>query len=270
MRQGSGPRSGARTRSEPSRHKTRTAALVVLAIVAGPVLGYWLTGAIGPAILWLEGPDSAPFWLSIKVAVPATAVAGCAGIGAGYILAKRRFRGRDLLEAVGSVPIILPPTVLGYYLLQILSGHGLPGQILTGLLGHQLVFTVTGCIIAASVAAFPFCMRAARAAIEVVDPRIEDAARVMGLPAWRVALQVTLPLARRGISAGLTLGAVRALGEYGATLMVGGNIPGSTRTMSLAVADAQTTPERHSIVLVLVFMAVGALIVISRLGRTAA
>jgi molybdate transport system permease protein len=134
--------------------------------------------------------------------------------------------------------------------------------------GHVLVYNVTGCIICAAVAAFPFCMRAARAAIEGVDPLVEQAARTMGLPNWRVALLVTLPLARRGIAAGLTIGAARALGEYGATLMVGGDINGKTRTLSLAILDSFTTPERNTMLLILVLMAVTAMTGVGLLGRS--
>ena len=241
--------------------------LIALAVIAGPLLGILLLRKIGPAIIWLESPESRPFWLSLRVALTATAVAGALGIACGYALARGRFPGRNVLEAIGSIPIILPPTVLGYYLLTNLGKETAVGGVLTTLLGGQILFTVTGCVIAASIAAFPFCMRAARAAIEDVDPRLEQAARTMGLPAWRVAFQVTLPLARRGVTAGLTLGAARALGEYGATLMVGGNIPGKTVTMSLGVANARTTAETHTLVLILVFMAIGTLVLLARLGR---
>lgn len=266
----SGSRKGARVASALGANRAVRAALIAVALVGGPLLGILLITKIGPAILWLESPDSGPFWLSLRVALVAIVIAGASGLAAGYLLAKKRFRGRDLLEAIGSVPIILPPTVLGYYLLQALGSANFAGRALTSLIGRPIVFTVTGCVIAASIAAFPFCMRASRAAIEGVDPRLERAARAMGLSEWRVAMQVTIPLARRGIAAGLTLGAVRALGEYGATLMVGGNIPGATRTMSLAVADARSTSETHTLVLIMVVMAIAALTLISRLGRSTA
>jgi molybdate transport system permease protein len=136
----------------------------------------------------------------------------------------------------------------------------------TRVVGHVLVYNVAGCIIAATVAAFPFCLRAARSAIEGVDPLIEQAARTMGLPNWRVALQVTLPLARRGVAAGLTIGCARALGEYGATLMVGGDINGKTRTLSLAILDSFTTPERNTMLLILVLMAIAAMTGVGLLG----
>jgi molybdate transport system permease protein len=158
--------------------------------------------------------------------------------------------------------------VIGYYLLEVLSPGTQAGGFLTRVVGHVLVYNVTGCIIAATVAAFPFCMRAARAAIAGVAPLLEQAARTMGLPNWRVALQVTLPLARRGIAAGLTIGCARALGEYGATLMVGGDINGRTRTLSLAILDSFTTPERNTMLLILVLMAITAMTGVGLLGRS--
>jgi molybdate transport system permease protein len=213
---------------------------------------------------------SGPFLLSLRVTIAAGAIAGAAGVASGYVLAKGRFPGRDLLETIGSLPIILPPTVVGYYLLEVLSPGTSTGGFLTRATGHVFVYNASGCTIAASVAAYPFCMRAARTAIEGVDPLLEQAARTMGLPNWRVALQVTLPLARRGIVAGLTIGCARALGEYGATLMVGGDINGKTRTLSLAVLDSFTTPERDTMLLILVLMAVIAMTGVGLLGRSRA
>ncbi len=213
---------------------------------------------------------SGPFLLSLRVTFAAAVIAGATGVASGYVLAKGRFPGRDLLETVGSLPIILPPTVVGYYLLEVLSPGTRAGGFLTRVTGHVFVYNASGCIIAAAVAAYPFCMRAARTAIEGVDPLLEQAARAMGLPNWRVALQVTLPLARRGIAAGLTIGSARALGEYGATLMVGGDINGKTRTLSLAVLDSFTTPERDTMLLILVLMAIIAMTGVGLLGRSRA
>jgi molybdate transport system permease protein len=174
------------------------------------------------------------------------------------------------METVGSLPIILPPTVMGFYLLEVLSPATRVGGFLTRVSGHDLVFNFAGCVIAASVAAFPFCLRAARAAIEGVDPRLEQVGRTIGLSNRAVAMKVTLPLARRGIAAGLTIGCARALGEYGATLMVGGDINGKTRTLSLAILDSFTTPERNTMLLILVVMGVTAMAGIGLLGRSRA
>jgi molybdate transport system permease protein len=245
------------------------ATAIVVAVLVGLGLGFGIAHLLDGYIAYW-GVVSGPFLLSLRVAVPATVIAGIAGIASGYVLAKGRFPGRDVLETVGSLPIILPPTVIGYYLLEVLSPGTQVGGLLTRVVGHVLVYNVTGCIIAATVAAYPFCMRAARAAIEGVDPLFEQAARTMGLPNRRVALQVTLPLARRGIAAGLTIGAARALGEYGATLMVGGDINGKTRTLSLAILDSFTTPERNTMLLILVLMAVTAMTGVGLLGRSRA
>jgi molybdate transport system permease protein len=242
-------------------------AVIVVVVVLGFGLGFGVAHlAAGYIAYW--GVVSGPFLLTLRVASAATVIAGITGVASGYVLAKGRFPGRDLLETVGSLPIILPPTVIGYYLLEVLSPGTQFGGFVTRVVGHTLVYNVTGCIIAATVAAYPFCMRAARAAIEGVDPALEQAARTMGLPNWRVGLQVTLPLARRGIAAGLTIGCARALGEYGATLLVGGDINGKTRTISLAILDSFTTPERNTMLLILVLMAITAMTGVGLLGRS--
>ncbi len=243
------------------------AAVVVVAVLVGFGLGFGVAHLMAGSIAYWD-VVSGPFLLSLRVALPATVIAGITGIASGYVLAKGRFPGRNVLETIGSLPIILPPTVIGFYLLEVLSPGTRVGGFLTRVVGHVLVYNVTGCIVAATVAAYPFCMRAARAAIEGVDPSIEQAARTMGLPNWRVALQVTLPLARRGIAAGLTIGCARALGEYGATLMVGGDINGKTRTLSLAILDSFTTPERNTMLLILVLMAITAMTGVGLLGRS--
>lgn len=182
--------------------------------------------------------DWFPLWLSLRVAVTATAIAGTAGVALAYLLAKARFRGRGVIEAVVTLPIVLPPTVLGFYLLTNLGVNSPVGRAWEDAFGRPLVFTQTAAVIAASVSALPFVVRTVRAAIETVDPRIEAAARAAGLPEWRVATLVTLPMARRGVGAGVALGFARALGDFGATVMVAGNIPGQTQTLPIKVFDA--------------------------------
>lgn len=243
------------------------AAIVVFVVLLGFGLGFGVAHLMAGYIAYW-GIVSGPFLLSIRVASAATVIAGITGVASGYVLAKGRFPGRDVLETIGSLPIILPPTVVGFYLLEVLSPGTRVGGFLTRVVGHVFVYNVAGCIIAATVAAYPFCMRAARAAIEGVDPSLEQSARTMGLPNWRVALQVTLPLARRGIAAGLTIGCARALGEYGATLMVGGDINGKTRTLSLAILDVFTTPERDTMLLILVLIAITAITGVGLLARS--
>lgn len=182
--------------------------------------------------------DWFPLWLSLRVSAIATLLAATIGVAIAYLLAKGRFRGRGLLEAVVTVPIVLPPTVLGYYLLTTLGVNSPIGQAWEDVFGQPLVFTPTAAVIAASISALPFVVRTGRAAIEDVDPRLEAAVRVAGHPEWRVATMVTLPVARRGLMAGVALGFARALGEFGATVMVAGNIPGRTQTLPISVYDS--------------------------------
>lgn len=182
--------------------------------------------------------DWFPLWLSLRVSLIATVVAAVVGIAIAYLLAKWRSRWSAVIEAVVTLPIVLPPTVLGYYLLTVLGTRSSIGTSWESLFGSPIVFTQTGAIIAATVSALPFVVRAARAAISNVDARVEESARVMGLSEWRVARVVTLPLAARGIGAGVALGFARALGDFGATVMVAGNIPGQTQTLPVAVYDA--------------------------------
>ena len=168
----------------------------------------------------------------------ATVIAAIVGVSIAYLLAKWQSRLASVLEAVVTLPIVLPPTVLGYYLLTLLGTRSAVGELWSDLFGSSLVFTQTGAVVAATVSALPFVVRAARAAISNVDQRVEESARVMGLSEWRVARIVTLPLAVRGIGAGIALGYARALGDFGATVMVAGNIPGQTQTLPIAVYDA--------------------------------
>lgn len=182
--------------------------------------------------------DWFPLWLSVRVSVVATLLASVIGVTIAYVLAKWRSRWSSMVEAVVTLPIVLPPTVLGYYLLTVLGSRSPVGGAWERLTGSPLVFTQGAAIIAATVSALPFVVRAARAAIVNVDSRVEESARVMGLPEWRVASVVTLPLAARGIGAGVALGFARALGDFGATVMVAGNIPGQTQTLPVAVYDA--------------------------------
>ena len=176
--------------------------------------------------------------LTLKVAGWATAINLILGVAVGYALSRLRFRGRDVIDAVLTLPMVLPPTVLGYYLLVLLGRHGAIGQWLQQNLGIQLIFTWQGAVIAASVVAFPLVFKAARASFENVEPSLEQAARVLGLSEAAVFFRITLPLAWRGILSGTLLAFARATGEFGATLMVAGSIVGETQTLSIAVYEA--------------------------------
>ena len=176
--------------------------------------------------------------LSLQVAGWATAITLVLGVAAGYLLARARFPGRDLLDTLLTLPMVMPPTVLGYYLLVLLGRRSAFGAWLHDSFGINLIFTWQGAVIAASVVAFPLVFKPARAAFEAVDGQLEQAARVLGVSEAGVFFRVTLPLAWRGIMAGVLLAFARALGEFGATLMVAGSIPGKTQTLSIAVYEA--------------------------------
>ncbi len=176
--------------------------------------------------------------LSLQVALWATLLNLALGIGVGYLLARKRFVGRDLLDTVLTLPMVMPPTVLGYYLLVLLGRNGWLGQWLQDTWGINLIFSLPGAVIAATVVAFPLVFKPARAAFEAIDGQMEDAGRVLGVSEIGIFLRITLPLAWRGILAGVLLGFARALGEFGATLMVAGSIPGKTQTLSIAVYEA--------------------------------
>ena len=206
--------------------------------------------------------------LSLQVAGWATVLNLLLGIGVGYLLARTRFPGRDLLDTLLTLPMVMPPTVLGYYLLVLLGRKGWVGGWLHATFGINLIFTLTGAVIAATVVAFPLVFKPARAAFEAVDPQLQDAARVLGVSEAGVFWRVTLPLAWRGILAGVLLGFARALGEFGATLMVAGSIPGKTQTLSIAVYEAVQAGQDDvanllvlitSVVCVAVLLAVGKL-----------
>lgn len=176
--------------------------------------------------------------LSLKVACCATLLNLLLGTAAGFLLARGRFPGRDLLDTLLTLPMVLPPTVLGYYLLVVFGRNGWLGQHLQQWFGINLIFTWQGAVLAAAVVTFPLVCKPARAAFESINPQLEQAARVLGMPAYAVFLRVTLPLAWRGLLAGLLLAFARALGEFGATLMIAGSIPGETQTLSIAVYEA--------------------------------
>jgi molybdate transport system permease protein len=175
-----------------------------------------------------------PLWVSLRAAFYATLIVTVLGVSLGYALARGRIPGRGILEAIATLPVALPPTVVGYYLATTLGGRGPIEHLSDRLLGHGMVFTFPGIVIAQAVESFPYCLRASRAAIAGVDRRYEQAARSMGLPGWRIALHVTLPLARNGIIAGVALAFGRALGDYGATLAISSGPATTTMPIELA------------------------------------
>ncbi|MEO8223173.1 MAG: molybdate ABC transporter permease subunit [Gammaproteobacteria bacterium] len=176
--------------------------------------------------------------LTGKIAGVAVTLALIAGVGAAWAMHRLKFPGRTLVDAVLTLPMVLPPTVLGYYLLTLLGRRSVLGQWLEATLGIRLIFTWQGAVIAAAIVAFPLVYQGTRAAFESVNGQLEDAARVLGSSELRVFARVTVPLAWPGILAGTMLAFARALGEFGATLMVAGSLPGKTQTLSLAIYDA--------------------------------
>ena len=206
--------------------------------------------------------DWFPLWLSLRVAALATLFSLVFGLWLAYFLANRSFRGKELLDAVATLPLVLPPTVLGYYLLVVLGRESALGRVYEAIFGRPLVFTWQAAVVAATIHAFPLLVKTARAALESVDRVYEKAARNLGASEWRVFWRVTLPLARRSIFAAGVLAFARSLGDFGATLMVAGNIPHQTQTAAVAIYDAvESGNTLLARVLVLVISAAATLIV---------
>lgn len=182
--------------------------------------------------------DWFPLWLSLRVAFLSTIVALACGLWLAYILANRQFRGKESLDAAITLPLVLPPTVLGYYLLVLIGRNSWIGRAWEGLFGSPLVFTWKAAVIAALLHSLPLLVKSARAAFESIDPAYERAARNLGASEWRLFFRVTLPLAQRSILAAAALAFARSLGDFGVTLMVAGSIPGSTQTISVAIYNA--------------------------------
>jgi len=182
--------------------------------------------------------DWFPLWLSLRVAFLATGIAVAAGVWLAYVLANREFRGKEILDGAISLPLVLPPTVLGAYLLVVIGRASPFGRVWEAIFGEPLVFTWKAAVVAALLHSLPLLVKSSRAAFESVDRSYERAARTLGASEWRLFWRVTLPLAQRSILAATALAFAQALGDFGVTLMVAGNIPGNTQTVALAIYDA--------------------------------
>lgn len=182
------------------------------------------------------------FALSARVAVCAVLLSLPLGIAVGYLFARRWFPGKWLLETAVNLPLVLPPVVTGYVLLVLFGRNGPLGAFLEQTFGFRIVFTWMAAALAAAVVGFPLMVRAIRLAFEGVDPRLEAAARSLGASGIAAFFTVSLPLAYRGVAAGSMLAFARSLGEFGATIMIAGNIPGQTQTIPLAVYSAVQRP----------------------------
>jgi molybdate transport system permease protein len=211
----------------------------------------------------------APLLLSLEVATIAVVVATVLGVAIGTTLATKRFWGRDAVDVLLTTPMILPPTVLGYYLLGALGRTSVVGRAYEAVVGDTIVFTKVGAVIAATIGALPLVAKAARSAVEGVDPALVAAARTLGATPWRALSTVVFPLASRGILGGVMLGFARALGDFGVTLMIAGDIPGVTRTASLAIygaIQAGRDAQAAGMVAVLTAISVVVLYVVGKLG----
>lgn len=211
-----------------------------------------------------------PLWLSLRVAALATLVSLGLGLWIAYLLANRRFWGKELLDAVVTLPLVLPPTVLGYYLLVVLGRSSPLGHVYEWAFGAPLVFTWQAAVVASTLHAIPLLVKSARAAFDTVDRSYEKAARNLGASDWRVFWRVTLPLSRRAVIAASVLAFARALGDFGATLMIAGDIPGKTQTAAIAIYDAVEGGETliaRLLVLALSAVAIGIVYAANRLEQ---
>lgn len=201
----------------------------------------------------LTPADYQAMWLSAKVAIVATVVALPFGFAAAYLLVFGRLRGKALLDGLVNLPLVLPPVVVGYLLLLFLGENGWAGGLLKSL-GVQILFTWKAAVIASAVVGFPLLVRSIRLGLEGIDVRLIQASRTLGAPWYDTLFSVILPLSYRALLAGVSLMFARSLGEFGATIIVAGNIPGVTRTIPLAIYDYSSTPggERLALVLCLV------------------
>jgi molybdate transport system permease protein len=211
----------------------------------------------------------APLLLSLKVALWATGINLVLGVAVAFRLSRWRSSWCNFADSLLTLPLVLPPTVLGYYLLVLLGRRGVFGAWLERW-GLNPVFTWEGAVIASTLVSFPLIQKAARAAFENVDPQLESAARVLGLSRTATFFRVSLPLASRGIIAGALLGFARALGEFGATLMIAGNLPGRTQTMSVAIYTAIEAGNDAGANLLVVVASVTCVVMLFVAGRLAA
>jgi molybdate transport system permease protein len=212
------------------------------------------------------------FKLSALVVSVATLIIAVLGLALGLLLAKARFHGRELLASFFTMPLVLPPTVTGFYLIVLLGRYGLIGEPIYNLTGWTVTFTWQAAVVAAVVLALPLMVLSSRAAIESVNPQYEIASYTLGKTRFSTFLLITLPLARRGILAGVVLSFTRALGEFGATFMLAGNIAGKTQTMPLAIYEAVISGDNkqaQALALILTGVSVAAVYLTSKLTKGA-
>jgi molybdate transport system permease protein len=208
-----------------------------------------------------------PLSITLWIATISSFFVLCTGVVMAYFFARYDFRGKELAELLVTLPLVLPPTVIGYLLVILVGKNGFFGHLIYNFLGTGIMFTWQAAVIAAYTVSLPLMVRTAKAAIEAVDRELEYAAYILGRSETETALLITLPLAKRGILAGLILSFARAIGEFGATLMLAGNIPGKTNTMSTTIYSAFQSGNdelAQTLVLILILMS---LLAISLTGR---
>jgi molybdate transport system permease protein len=217
----------------------------------------------------LSSLDLFPLWLSVRVSVAATILTLAVGVPLAWLLARRTFAGRDVLASVVVAPLVLPPTVLGYYLLVLIGSQGPVGRLLNSA-GIELAFTWKAAVLAGTVGSAPLLIKAVQAGFESVDARLEQAARTLGRSEWNVFWTITAPLAWRSLMAGGILAFCRAFGDFGITLMIAGSIPGRTQTLPLAIYDhvqANQMAEANALSLISVAAVVLLLVGLARIVR---
>ncbi|ADG83075.1 molybdate ABC transporter permease subunit [Thermincola potens] len=211
--------------------------------------------------------DCGPVILSLKVAAFAVTAVICTALPLGCLMARRDFPGKDILESFITLPLVLPPSVIGFGLLYLFGKHGPVGCLLENWLHIRIVFTWWGAVISSAVVSFPLMYQSVKASVKGVDLNLENAARTLGASEIRIFWTITLPLAWPGVIAGLVMSFARALGEFGATLMVAGNIPGQTQTMPLAIYFAAESGDTADAAILVVIMTLFSFFLIFWLNR---
>lgn len=205
-------------------------------------------------------------WLSLQVACMACLVALPPALALAWLLSRCRFPGHALVEAVVNAPLVVPPVVIGYALLLLLSPQGTLGRLLAHL-GVTVVFTWRAAVLAAAVIILPLMIRSCRQGLDLVDRRLEQAASTLGASPWRILTTITLPLALPGIVHALILGFARALGEFGATITLAGNMPGRTTTLPLAIYQALHDPDAQNLAMTLSLVSIAVCVIALLLGE---
>ncbi|MBN1119181.1 MAG: molybdate ABC transporter permease subunit [Bacteroidales bacterium] len=200
--------------------------------------------------------DYQAVWLSLKVALYTSAIALPVAILLGYVLARKQFRGKVILEAIIHLPMVMPPVTTGYLLLLILGTNGIIGKWLFSVFGIRIAFSFSAAVIAAIVVSFPLIIRSVKVSMEMVDPNLEQASRTLGASWFKTFILITLPLAWPGILGGFVLAFARSLGEFGATITFAGNIQGETRTLPLAIFSKMQVPGKETETFALVAISV--------------